>query len=39
MDAQARGAKSWSPDGQWVGPSDACRKRDKGSQWGELICD
>ena len=34
-----RGRNSWSADGQWVGPSDECRKRDKRSQWGELICD
>ena len=34
-----RGRKNWSPDGQWVGPSDECRKRDKRSKWGELICD
>lgn len=39
MESQKRGAKSWSPDGQWVGPSEACRKRDKRSEWGELICD
>jgi hypothetical protein len=31
--------KSWSPDGQWIGPSEECVKRDKRSQWGELICD
>jgi hypothetical protein len=30
---------SWSADGQWLGPSEECRKRDKRSQWGELICD
>ncbi|MBP6013118.1 MAG: hypothetical protein KBA31_12900 [Alphaproteobacteria bacterium] len=34
-----RGKKNWSPDGQWIGPSEECRKRDKRSQWGELICD
>jgi len=34
-----RGKSSWSPDGEWVGPSDACVKRDKRSKWGELICD
>lgn len=39
MESQKRGAKSWTPDGQWVGPSEACRKRDKRSEWGELICD
>jgi hypothetical protein len=39
LESQRRGAKSWSPDGQWVGPSEACRKRDKRSEWGELICD
>jgi hypothetical protein len=30
---------SWSADGQWIGPSEECRKRDKRTQWGELICD
>jgi hypothetical protein len=30
---------SWSPDGQWIGPSEACVKRDKRTEWGELICD
>jgi hypothetical protein len=39
MESQKRGAKSWTPDGQWVGPSEECRKRDKRSEWGELICD
>ncbi len=34
-----RGRNSWSKDGQWVGPSEACIKRDKRSQYGELICD
>lgn len=34
-----RGKGFWSADGQWVGPSEECRKRDKRSQWGELICD
>ena len=29
---------SWK-DGEWVGPSEECVKRDKRSQWGELICD
>lgn len=38
-DNTQRGKKSWSPDGQWVGPSEACIKRDKRSQYGELICD
>ncbi|HAH10419.1 MAG TPA: hypothetical protein DCL54_07085 [Alphaproteobacteria bacterium] len=39
MASQKRGAKSWSADGKWVGPSEACIKRDKRSQWGELVCD
>jgi len=34
-----RGKKNWSADGQWIGPSEECRKRDKRTQWGELICD
>ena len=34
-----RKKSSWSADGQWIGPSEECRKRDKRSQWGELICD
>lgn len=29
----------WSADGVWIGPSEACVKRDKRTQWGELICD
>jgi hypothetical protein len=37
--SRKRGERSWTPDGQWVGPSDECRKRDKRSEWGELICD
>lgn len=39
MRQQARGAEMWTKDGQWVGPSEACRARNKRSQWGELICD
>ncbi len=38
-DASQRGKNSWSTDGQWVGPSDECVKRDKRSKWGELVCD
>ena len=34
-----RGRKSWSSDGQWVGPSEECIKRDKRSKYGELVCD
>ncbi|MEQ1867460.1 MAG: hypothetical protein ABL996_22715 [Micropepsaceae bacterium] len=30
---------SWSANGEWIGPSEECRKRDKRTQWGELICD
>lgn len=37
--ASQRGKDNWSPDGQWIEPSDACRKRDKRSEWGELLCD
>ena len=37
--ASQRGRKAWSPDGQWIGPSAECVKRDKRSKWGELICD
>jgi len=34
-----RGKSNWTADGQWIGPSEECRKRDKRSKWGELICD
>ena len=34
-----RGKSFWTEDGKWVGPSEECRKRDKRTQWGELICD
>lgn len=34
-----RGKSMWTSDGRWVGPSEECRKRDKRTQWGELICD
>ena len=34
-----RGRNMWTPDGRWIGPSEECRKRDKRTQWGELICD
>lgn len=34
-----RGRSFWSEDGQWIGPSEECKKRDKRTQWGELICD
>jgi hypothetical protein len=34
-----RGKHQWSPDGRYVEPSDACIKRNKRTQWGELICD
>jgi hypothetical protein len=34
-----RGAKNWTPDGQWIDPSPECVKRDKRTKWGELICD
>jgi hypothetical protein len=37
--ATQRGRNSWSADGEWIGPSEECRKRDKRSKWGELICD
>lgn len=37
--ASQRGRNFWSEDGQWIGPSEECKKRDKRSQWGELICD
>lgn len=33
-----RGAASWSSDGQWVGPSEACRTRNKRNEYGQLIC-
>ncbi len=34
-----RGKSMWTKDGQWIGPSEECKKRDKRTQWGELICD
>lgn len=34
-----RNKSNWAPDGTWLGPSEECRKRDKRSEWGELICD
>ena len=34
-----RGKQQWSADGTYVEPSEACIKRNKRSQWGELICD
>jgi len=34
-----RGKKMWSADGQWVGPSEDCVKRDKRTKYGELVCD
>lgn len=37
--AMQRGRNSWTADGQWIGPSDACVKRDKRTRYGELICD
>jgi hypothetical protein len=33
-----RGAESWSSDGQWVGPSEACKARNKRNGYGQLIC-
>jgi hypothetical protein len=37
--ASQRNKSNWGPNGEWIGPSEACRKRDKRSEWGELICD
>lgn len=34
-----RGKSFWSPTGEFVGPGEACIKRDKRTQYGELICD
>ncbi len=39
FDNEQRGRNSWTADGQWIGPSEACVKRDKRSKYGELICD
>lgn len=39
FEASQRGKGMWSADGQWLGPSEECKKRDKRSKWGELICD
>lgn len=33
-----RGQESWSDDGKWVGPSEACRARNKRNEYGQLIC-
>lgn len=37
--ASQRGRSSWNEKGEWVGPSEECKKRDKRTEWGELICD
>lgn len=37
--ASQRGRKNWSDDGQWVGPSEECVRRNKRSKYGELLCD
>jgi hypothetical protein len=37
--ASQRGKKNWTADGQWVGPSEECIKRNKRSKYGELLCD
>lgn len=37
--ASQRGKKNWTEDGQWVGPSEECIKRNKRSKYGELLCD
>lgn len=37
--ASQRGRKNWTDDGQWVGPSEDCIKRNKRSKYGELLCD
>lgn len=37
--ASQRAKSNWAPDGSWVGPSEACKKRDKRTEYGELICD
>ena len=34
-----RGKQQWSADGKFVEPSEACLKRNKRTQYGELICD
>lgn len=33
-----RGQESWSADGNWVGPSEACRARNQRNGYGQLIC-
>ena len=33
-----RGAASWSSDGQWIGPSEACKAQNKRNAYGQLIC-
>jgi hypothetical protein len=37
--ASQRGKQNWTADGQWVGPSEECIKRNKRSKYGEIICD
>jgi hypothetical protein len=37
--ASQRGRNNWNEKGEWVGPSEECKKRDKRTEWGELICD
>lgn len=34
-----RGKHAWSMDGQYVGPSEACKARNKRNGYGQLICD
>ena len=37
--ASQRGKSMWTEDGRWIGPSEECKKRDKRTQYGELVCD
>ena len=34
-----RGKQQWSQDGHYIEPTEACIKRNKRTQWGEIICD
>ena len=37
--ASQRGKNMWTEDGRWIGPSEECKKRDKRTEYGELVCD
>jgi len=39
LERQRSVESEWTEDGEYIGPSEECRKRNKRSRWGELICD